>query len=59
MAKSVEMSIQKYAKSIGVTRGSVYRWVYDREAGRPSKLPKSVKIKKVVDHYVLMVPPSK
>lgn len=51
----VEMSVEQYAKSIGKTRGTCYRWIYDREAGRDSKLPKGVKIKKVVDRYVLVV----
>jgi len=56
MAKSIEVSVQDYAKTIGLTRGSVYRHIYDREAGRPSKLDKKVKIKKVVGRYVLLVP---
>jgi len=55
MAKSVEMSVQAYAKTIGVTRGSIYRWIEDREAGRPSKLDKKVKVKKVLNHNVLIV----
>lgn len=55
---SQEMSVQAYADSIGVTRGTVYRHIYDKEAGRESKLDKKVKIKKVINRYVLVVPVS-
>jgi predicted DNA-binding transcriptional regulator AlpA len=51
----MEMSVASYAKSIGKSRGTVYRWITDKEAGGKSKLPKNVKVKKVVDHFVLVV----
>ncbi len=54
MAKE-ELSVEAYAKTLGVTRGTVYRWIYAKEKGEKSKLPKNVRVKKVIDRYVLSV----
>ncbi len=59
MAKAVEMSVIGYADSVGVSRGSIYRWIKDREAGMKSKLPKNVKVKYVTGHPILVVPSEK
>lgn len=55
MAKAIEMSVQDFADSIGKTRGTVYRWVYAKEKGEDSKLPKGVTFKKVINRYVMVV----
>jgi len=55
MAKAIEMSVQKYADSVGVSRGTIYRWAQSRLKDKPSKLPKNVKVKMVADHFVLEV----
>lgn len=55
MAKAIEMSVEQYAKTVGKQRGTIYRWIYDQQAGRPSKLPKNVKVKTVIGRIVLEV----
>lgn len=54
MAK-IEMSVQKYADSVGVSRGTIYRHAKDRLDGKKSKLAKNVTVKMVADHFVLIV----
>lgn len=55
MAKAVEMSVDNYAKSIGRSRGTIYRWIYAKEKGEENKLPKGVSFKKLIGRYVMLV----
>ena len=50
-----EMSVQQFASTVGKGRGTIYRWIEDRENGLKSKLPKNVTVKKVIGRVVLVV----
>lgn len=53
--KLVEMSIEAYGKTIGKSRGTIYRWAQAKLDGKASKLPKGVSAKMVAGHFVIVV----
>lgn len=53
--KIVEMSVEAYGKTLGKSRGTIYRWAQAKLDGKKSKLPRGVVAKMVAGHFVIVV----